>query len=187
VIEVGAVQRGQADAWRKTRAELSRVDFAFAHPYLFLVRTSGSRLAVAGFSTDSLQVNFHTVIQPQRAPIARPSMDALATPDLPSDELLVFPLRKAPGNPFPERISLGRAPNCDVSIRDGSISKLHGHFRDVTADSAVFVDGKSANGTRVDGSLVEAGTPCAITNQSRITFGRIRLDVLTAGQLYDIL
>jgi hypothetical protein len=187
VIEAGAIQRGQADAWRKARAELSRAEFSFAHPYLFLVRATGAKLSAAGFSTDAIQVSFHTVIQPQRAPIARPSLDAMAVPDLPSDELLVFPVRKAPGNPFPERISMGRAPNCDISIRDGSISKLHGHFRDVSADSAVFVDGKSANGTRIDGTLIEAGTPCAVTCQSRITFGRVRLDVLTAGQLYDIL
>ncbi|HTU58032.1 MAG TPA: hypothetical protein VMF89_06355, partial [Polyangiales bacterium] len=59
--------------------------------------------------------------------------------DAPSLELpLILPLRKGEGRPFPERISVGRATNCDVVIRDASISKLHGHFRDVSQELAFF-------------------------------------------------
>jgi len=112
-------------------------------------------------------------------------MGALANLDASPLELLVFPVRKAPDNPFPERISLGRAPNCDVSVRDGSISKLHGHFCDVTPSAAAFVDAKSANGTRVEGRTLEPGERCLLSAGAYVSFGRVRLQLVDAAQLYD--
>jgi hypothetical protein len=102
-----------------------------------------------------------------------------------SDERVVVNLIKAASNPFPERISVGRAPNCDVVIRDPSVSKLHGHFREVRSDSAVFTDAKSSNGTRVDGSLVEPGEPVEILRQGLVVLGRVRLVLMSAADVYD--
>jgi pSer/pThr/pTyr-binding forkhead associated (FHA) protein len=70
-------------------------------------------------------------------------------------------------------------------IRDPSVSKLHGHFRDVRSDSAVFSDAKSSNGTRVDGNPVEPGVGIEIQRESIITLGRVRLSLLTAADVYD--
>src|ERR1700751_1190046 len=47
----------------------------------------------------------------------------------PSRTMEVRSIVKTPGNPYPDRISIGRARNCDVAIRDPSVSKLHAHFR----------------------------------------------------------
>jgi hypothetical protein len=102
-----------------------------------------------------------------------------------SDEVLVIPLKKAPGNPFPERISVGRAPNCDIVFRDPSVSKLHGHFRDVTAASAMFTDSKSANGTRRNGAAVVAGAAIEVKSFSYLIFGRIRVQLLASADVYD--
>jgi hypothetical protein len=70
-------------------------------------------------------------------------------------------------------------------IRDPSISKLHGHFRDVRPDSAVFTDAKSSNGTRIDGNLVEPGEPVEIQRQGLLVLGRVRLLLLSAADVYD--
>jgi pSer/pThr/pTyr-binding forkhead associated (FHA) protein len=96
-----------------------------------------------------------------------------------------LPLRKGEGRPFPERISLGRATNCDVVIRDASISKLHGHFRDVGAETASFTDAKSSNGTRLDGSLIKAGVPAEIRVHTLLCFGRVQLMFMSPGEVYD--
>ena len=47
----------------------------------------------------------------------------------PTSELRVIPLVKAPGNPYSDRISVGRARNCDVVLRNPSVSKLHALIR----------------------------------------------------------
>lgn len=179
------MQGAQAETWRRIRSETSRSAFADAHAYPFLVRipVMGSPSGPGALGP----VSFHTVVQPQAVIPERPSFGAFASLDSQPLELLVFPVRKAAGNPFPERISLGRAPNCDVSIRDGSISKLHGHFCDVSPDVVTFVDAKSANGTRVDGRIVDPGKPVTLAAGAFVTFGRVRLQLVGPGQLYDML
>ena len=96
-----------------------------------------------------------------------------------------IPLKKAPGNPFPDRISVGRAPNCDIVFRDPSVSKLHGHFRDVTADSAVFTDAKSANGTRLNSVAMVSGEAIEVKSFSYLTLGRVRVQLLSSADVYD--
>jgi len=98
---------------------------------------------------------------------------------------LILPLRKGEGRPFPERISVGRATNCDVVIRDASVSKLHGHFRDVSQELAFFTDAKSSNGTRLDGTLIQAGAATEIRMNTLLTFGRVQLVFMSPGDVYD--
>jgi FHA domain len=185
VAESVPAQMLQADTWRRYRLESTRSEFAAAYPYPFLVRVPVlGRMGAPGALGP---VSFHTVVQPQAALPERPSLSSFASLDSQPLELLVFPIRKVPGNPFPERISLGRAPNCDVSIRDGSISKLHGHFCDVSIASVHFVDAKSANGTRVDGQVLDPGKLVPIASGSFVTFGRVRLQLVGPEQLYDML
>lgn len=102
-----------------------------------------------------------------------------------SDERVIAVLKKAAGNPFPDRISVGRANNCDVVIRDPSVSKLHGHFRDVKMDAAIFTDAKSSNGTKIDGNPAEPGVGIVVQSQTLIVLGRVRLTLLTASEVYD--
>jgi hypothetical protein len=127
----------------------------------------------------SQQLSFHTQVHGAQH---RQHVHAGAASD---SEVLVIPLQKAPGNPFPERISVGRAPNCDIVFRDPSVSKLHGHFRDVTAESAVFTDAKSANGTRLNGAAVAAGAAIEVKPFSYLVFGRIRVQLLSSADVYD--
>jgi pSer/pThr/pTyr-binding forkhead associated (FHA) protein len=98
---------------------------------------------------------------------------------------LILPLRKGEGRPFPERISVGRAINCDLVIRDASVSKLHGHFRDVSQDIALFTDAKSSNGTRLDGALIKPGAATEIRANTLLSFGRVQLVFMSPGDVYD--
>ena len=69
----------------------------------------------------------------------------------------VLPVVKAPGNPYPDRVSVGRARNCDVVMRDPSVSKLHAHFR-IGGPKLELVDIDSQNGTRVNGRAAGAAS-----------------------------
>ena len=138
---------GSAEQWRKALEGVTRASFVTQHPHVFLVWAPRLNPDVTP-PPGSQQLAFHTQVHGEQT---KQSVQASTAS---SDEALVIPLRKAPGNPFPERISVGRAPNCDIVFRDPSVSKLHGHFRDVGADSAVFMDAKSANGTRLNLSLI---------------------------------
>ncbi len=161
--------------WRRIRSGVSRAEFVSAHPHPFLV--SGPRGSTDEVAPAFKAIEFRTVTHD------RPAWSL--APEAIAQEQLVLALRKAASNPFPERISVGRAPNCDVVLREPSVSKLHGHFRDVRPDRAIFTDAKSANGTRLDGTPVEPGVPVEILRQCIVELGRVRLVLLSADDLYD--
>jgi hypothetical protein len=164
-------------------------EFEESHPYLFLVwATEGVRDSTP--PADSRRVEFHTVAglpmrlpttnTTQTQPLAGPGDDDIVVPAEP----LVLPLLKNEDNPFPDRISFGRAPNCDVVIREPSISKLHGHFRDVTPSTATFTDARSANGTLVNGRVIHPGVASALKSRDILLVGRVRLRLATAAELF---
>jgi hypothetical protein len=103
-------------------------------------------------------------------------------------EWRVVEVRKREGNPFPERISVGRAKNCDVVLRFPSVSKLHAHFL-VRAGDPVYriVDQQSANGTRVAGRVVAVADGVALNHGDVIRFGVLDLEFIDAGRFYTIL
>jgi pSer/pThr/pTyr-binding forkhead associated (FHA) protein len=158
----------QVEEWSRVRAAATRPQFEAMYPWAFLVSTL--RRGTGDYTPLAKTIEFRTMTDDRLTRSRPPSLTPSGTPSITphaalmggSDERVIVVLTKAAGNPFPERISIGRAPNCDVVIRDSSISKLHGHFRDVRVDSAVFTDAKSSNGTRVDGDPVEAGVAIEI-------------------------
>jgi len=48
-------------------------------------------------------------------------------------EWRIVAVKKREGNPYPDRFSIGRAPNCDVVVRLPSVSKVHAHVLIVVA------------------------------------------------------
>jgi hypothetical protein len=96
---------------------------------------------------------------------------------------------KAPGHPYPDRVSLGRARNCDLVLRDASISKLHAHFRRTAEGAQVFdlVDCCSQNGTRLNDKALEANQPTGVKTGDRMVFGRVPAKLLDAPALYEVL
>lgn len=98
----------------------------------------------------------------------------------------VLEVIKAPGNPYPERVSVGRARNCDVVMRDPSVSKLHAHFR-VGGPRLELVDIDSQNGTRVNGRPLPPHQPTAVEAGDTILFGNVTTRLVDAHMLYDVL
>jgi hypothetical protein len=180
------------ELWRGAKATMSRAEFEERYPQIFLVRIPGAPNEVTPGAAG--RVEFHTVANGHfpgmpGAPGALPG--AFGTQPIPANaglaattEPVVLPMMKDPSNPFPERISIGRAPNCDIVIREHSVSKLHGHFRDVTMESAVFTDARSANGSRVNGVTAAAGSAVTLVSLDEIVLGRVRLKLMTATDLY---
>jgi hypothetical protein len=152
-------------ARKKTRAQ-----FVAALPNPFLVlSTDGSLLGPMQF----------------RTAVAVPGEPAPAAPaSAPSVEIVE--VCKAPGNPYPDRISIGRARNCDVVLRDASVSKLHGHFR-VTPGKLELIDSGSHNGTRVNGHSIVPNTATVVLIGDSLVFGRVNAKLLDAGGVYDML
>ena len=96
------------------------------------------------------------------------------------------PIVKQPDNPFHGRVSVGRAPNCDMVITDASVSKLHAHFMAIGADSADLVDRDSVNGTTLNGTPVTSD-PVRVAPGDSITFGDTRAEFVDASWLWDLL
>lgn len=105
----------------------------------------------------------------------------------PTSELRVIPLVKAPGNPYSGRISVGRARNCDVVLRNPSVSKLHAHIRRESSGHWVLTDLNSHNGTAVDGTRVPASASVPLRIGEQVTFGGMVVRIVDAGQLYLVL
>lgn len=157
-----------------TLAELAqsstREEFVAREPHLFLVLEQGLY--------DADQVGFATqVVDPvslKRATVRRPQ------------NIEVLPIVKAAGNPYPDRVSVGRARNCDIVMRDPSISKLHAHFR-VGAPRVELVDIDSQNGTRVNGRALAPHQPAPVANGDTVLFGSVACKLVDASALYDLL
>jgi FHA domain len=99
---------------------------------------------------------------------------------------IVAPLVKKAGNPYPDRISIGRARNCDVPIADPSLSKLHAHVRP-EGGAWVLVDLGSQNGTFVAGKALRPNEPVPLRAGDEVTFGVVRGRVFDAAGLFDAL
>jgi pSer/pThr/pTyr-binding forkhead associated (FHA) protein len=87
-----------------------------------------------------------------------------------------------------EWIDVGRTPNCDITIPDSTISKLHAWFRSDGSGGFTLFDAGSRNGTRVNDQPVEQrgnGNGTELTGNSSIEFGSVRARYVTASTLQD--
>ena len=105
----------------------------------------------------------------------------------PTSQIRAVPLVKAPNNPYSDRISLGRARNCDVVLRNPSVSKLHAHIRKEPNGTWVVIDANSHNGTTIDGNRVTAGQSIPIKIGEPITFGGMIVRIATASMVHQAL
>ncbi|HEY2746090.1 MAG TPA: FHA domain-containing protein [Polyangia bacterium] len=100
--------------------------------------------------------------------------------------LEVLSVTKAAGNPYPDRVSVGRARNCDIVMRDPSVSKLHAHFR-ISGPKLELVDIDSQNGTRVNGKPLAPHQPAPVAPGDTLLFGSVACKLVDAASLYDLL
>jgi len=95
-------------------------------------------------------------------------------------------VKKNPDNPFPDRLTIGRATNCDVVIRFAFISKVHAHLF-VQGDKLTLRDNKAANGTFHNHKKLDTGGSRSIKLGDMLGFGALELELVDAGRLYQLL
>jgi hypothetical protein len=98
----------------------------------------------------------------------------------------VVSVKKNPENPFPDRLTIGRATNCDVVIRFAFISKVHAHLF-VQGDKLTLRDNKAANGTFHNRKKLDAGGSRSIKLGDTLGFGALELELVDAARLYQLL
>ena len=126
------------DSYAESARRLDAAEFGRRYPYLFLLKQPRAGVKASGpftFRTQALSAGRDGLIN-DAGPFA--------------EGYWIWPVRKRAENPFPERVSIGRAPNCDVVFRLSYVSKLHAHVLLGTGAPRI-VDLGSANGTRVNG------------------------------------
>lgn len=106
--------------------------------------------------------------------------------DAPPRAVEIFACVKAPGNPYLDRISIGRAGNCDIVLRDASVSKLHAHIASVAGGTYAITDNRSHNGTVVNGAVLTVDQAHALRFGDSLQFGTVLAKFLDAGLLYDV-
>jgi hypothetical protein len=160
------------DALAELAGSTTRDEFVAKLQHCFLVLEQGIY--------DAEQVGFSTqVVDPV-------SLKRSGAAGRKAQHLEVLPVVKAPGNPYPDRVSVGRARNCDLVMRDPSVSKLHAHFR-VGGPKLELVDIDSQNGTRVNGRPLAPHQPAQVASGDTILFGSVAAKLVDAATLYDLL
>jgi hypothetical protein len=150
--------------WIDEAKSSTRDTFAARHPCFFLLAYMSKKPDTVGFKTE----------------LAASSEESQGT-------LLVLPLVKAPGSPYADRISIGRAPNCDVVVRHASISKLHTHLRAREDGALVIVDVSARNPTLLDGKRVDPGAPPTLRSGMEIRLGDVSGTLLDARETHAAL
>ena len=158
--------------------ELGRPRFVSAHDSLFLVKPPS--VAADGDDGWKDRFAFHTLQLDPRMARAAAEIGPLA------GESIVAPVRKRPENPFPDRISVGRARNCDIVFRVPTISKLHAEFLVEGGQVTSVRDLGSANGMRVNGKVLAAKERRPVRPGAHIELGALALELVNGTGLYEL-
>jgi FHA domain-containing protein len=107
-------------------------------------------------------------------------------PKSPARNLHVFPLVKRAANPFSMMITFGRAPNNDLHIELGQVSKFHGYFSQARDDWQV-TDAGSTNGTYLEGARLAHREAVKIEVGSELLLGAVPAWYVDGEGLFDLL
>lgn len=159
--------------------------FVTVHGRFFLVHTAPAEPAALDDSGDewASAMAYNTTYGPNPAQMT-PEVEAAYNA---VRDFQVSEVRKRKGNPFPDRVSVGRARNCDVVLRYSYVSKLHAHFIATggAADTATefsLVDQKSHNGSAINGTPLEPGKPAPVVSGDELVLGSLRLRLMDASR-----
>ena len=159
--------------------QLGREEFLAAAAPAALVRFRGGDDLAPG-SASTITMDDETV-DDSTQPASRPRLgDGLG------DELEVYPLAKKPGASFPDRITIGRTSNNDVTIADPSVSRLHAYVKRA-ADGWVIADAGSKNGSWLRGESLEARREKTLSPRAVVRIGDVDLTFYLAADLYAAL
>ncbi len=151
----------------------------FRHPFL-LVRGDGLERRNFGFHTDmaSAQISQHRLsalhVLHERGQRLAPG----------TAQIGVIKVQKRADGAFRENIFIGRTAQCDISIPDRRISKMHAYIQQ---NGYLLYDGNSTNGTIVNGQRLARGQPHVLRKNDVIELAPFRLEFVDALLLYELL
>lgn len=105
-------------------------------------------------------------------------------------EITLFPIRRDPKSPFPF-VSIGRLDGNDIALGDDTVSKFHAYVKaDKHGNFVLIVDGRSQNGTFVDGEAVAQrgsdGAPTILHPGQVVRIGSVQLTYLDAASVWRL-
>jgi pSer/pThr/pTyr-binding forkhead associated (FHA) protein len=103
------------------------------------------------------------------------------------EEWRIAAVKKRPGNPFPERITVGRATNCDIILRVPFISKVHAHILLGPSNSFSIHDNGPSNRTFHQHRLLAADSTQKLEVGDTIGFGSLEVEFVDSNRLYEVL
>jgi hypothetical protein len=119
--------------------------------------------------------------------ITEPEEPPTQTPHTPTPSRFELQrIAKATGQPNADRISVGRARNCDVVVRHPSVSKLHAHFR-LDGEHLALLDNSSRNGTWVNREPAIPERRVPLKSGDRVRLGSVETIIFDGAALYDFL
>ena len=161
---------------------MPRRKFIEDHEGFYLIkRPEISPPADDGRTGEEEAIDFETISAVPAVPLGEASDESFPW------EWRIAPIRKREGNPFPDRVSVGRAPNCDIVIRLPYISKLHAHFVPKDDGTIELVDQKAANGSSINARQLSPGERVVVEPGDRVWLGTLELELADAPRLYDLL
>ncbi len=165
--------------WRGLVRELTFEEFIEEYPYPFLLRKRMTRTLNRGQPGDFDDLAFKTDV-----------VDLEVVPSRSVGRMTgakVVAVVKSDRNPFAGQISVGRAKNCDIILRDASVSKNHAYFTGVERSSAELIDTDSQNCTRVNSKPIKPREPTRVESGDTIIFGSVITQFLDAAGLHRLL
>lgn len=97
----------------------------------------------------------------------------------------ILPITKRRASFWSDRISVGRAPNCDIVLRVPYVSKLHAHFTRDEKGETSLTDAGSANGTFINEVRLTPQKRTVVTLGDTVRFGSLLLELVDGGRLFD--
>ena len=164
------------------RRELQRTDrdgFTATYPGAFL-------LAMGFLATEDVQASVRAAkgLNQPKAPTAAVSFGAhlrhVAGQSHPLAGCAFF--MRPTGEAF--RAVIGRSIDCDITVPDPSVSELHCRLQ-VRPQGVVVIDLRSTNGTIINMTPLQPGTPCIIADEDILSVGRYSFQMLSAPTMYD--
>ncbi len=143
----------------------------------FAKSVQGNFLAVVDRGEDEPPSSFETV---EVSSLQKSGVDAM-----PGVE--IHEIAKSKNSPYRERISVGRAPNCDIVLRYASVSKLHGYFHEAPGGQLEFVDVGSPVGTRLNGKALQPNKATTVAVGDVLVIGRVVTRVSDSRAIWDLL
>jgi hypothetical protein len=164
--------RQEIIALAQVARRLRRRPFAKAHPGLFLL----ARPDEDGDFDDADEMAFDTVAVSVDDFVDQGLNEWLALP-------LIWPADASPGH----RLSIGRAPGCDMVIRMPFVSKMHAYIQLGPDDALAVGDHRSANGTRHNGRALGPNDRAPLVLGDWVQLGLLPLQLVDASRLHEAL